>query len=252
MCDTNCNYKDERDRVFELLQEFDCLKDIIDKIKIDYKNKAFIGKITSLIADSNEFIYYGGPPKYKQKNEKTLVNGCYDILNNFKKPELEYSSHYNYWLKCRKENEEMPESIKSHCLCFHCIKNLCFIKSKITEKIYTIGIECINKFTISRRTCSKCSKPHRNSKDNYCNDCREDIKEIDKILERKKQEEIYNTRKEYKFNEDYICKFGKYKGEGFDIVFEDKKYIKWALSIFDINKKDNIYFLIKLYQDYIN
>lgn len=247
MCDNNC--QNEKNKILNILEKFECLNDIIDEIREDYNNKQFIGKITTLIANSNEFIYYGGPPKYKIESKSRIDN-----LNNFRK-EMDYSSHYNYWLKCKKEHEEMPNEINTHCLCFNCIKNLCFIKNIKTEKLYTIGIECINKFINNRRTCSICSKSHRNSKDNYCKDCRFDIKKLEeekkKEKERKKQEEIYNQIKEFNFRKDNICKFGKYKGEEFSIVFNDKSYIKWALKNLDMNDKNNLYYLIKLYYETI-
>lgn len=262
MCDNNCIEFKEREKVFNILKELSCLKSIIDDIEKTYMKKAYIGNITTLISDSNEFIYYGGPKKYKVVNTSRI-----DILDNKDNLQTEetYSAHYNYWLKCKQENEKMPESIKAHCLCFHCIKNLCFIKHIKTGKIYTIGIECINKFTNNRRTCDICNNPHRNSKDNHCKDCRIKIKDELKLKEEKEKIEIENQRRrdleiyyqkkrdkeqEYYFREGNICKFGKYKGEEFNIVFKDKSYIKWALKNFDIDNKNNLYYLLKLYKEW--
>lgn len=221
MCNDKCNNQYEREQIFEILTEFDCLKNLIDKIQLNYKTKSFIGKITTLIAKSNEFIYYGGPPKYIQLNEKKIINGNFDVLNNFKEPKLSpNNSHYNYWLKCKKPHEIMPSLIKSHCLCFHCIKNLCFIKNKKTNKLYTIGIECINKFINTRRTCETCFKPHKNSKDNYCKECRILIK--DKL-------KLGNT----------IIKFGKHYGKSIEfLINNDLGYVLWIIKQ-DKNKMFN-------------
>lgn len=258
MCDISCI--NERNEIYNILQEFTCLNDIIDEIKEDYNNKEFIGKITTLIAKSNEFIYYGGPPKYQQINEKIIVDGNYTVLNNFKKPEIIPNPHYNAWLNCKKENEKMPELIKSHCLCFHHIKNLCFIKNIKTEKIYTIGIECINKFTNNRRTCGICNNPHRNSKDNHCKDCRIKIKEELKLKKEEENKKKYDEKQKRQnemanfiyFKSYNICKFGKYNGEEFEIVFKDKSYIRWVLKNLDMDNKNNLYYLIKLYKERIS
>lgn len=261
MCDSECLKKDERVKILEILETFDFLKDIIDEIRETYTKKAYIGKITNFIADSNEFIYYGGPPKYRQIN--TSKSGD-NILYNFSSPERVYSSHYNYWLKCKLIGEEMPNMIKAHCLCFHCIKALCFIKNIKTGKIYTIGIECIKKFTNNNRQCEKCYAKHRNSKDNFCKKCRVEKAKLLKLKENLKKEilENVNMRVEIKRKKEYIIEnnkrleklkefekeenkrlkqlkkerlenklvnFGKYAEKTIKYLFDnDKKYVMWC------------------------
>ena len=245
MCDDTCLLQNERIEIFNILKEFKCLTSIIDDIEKNYTKKYYIGKITTLIAESGDFIYYGGPKLIEIKNE----NRENPLNSGFIESE-KYSRHYNFLKKIKKNDDILPTNMQKHCLCFHCIDNLCYIKNIHTNKIYTIGESCIHKFE-TKRLCEICNNSHNNRKDNYCNDCRIIIKKENKEEEKSKQINLHNKRKENEFNRNFICKFGKYTNCYYNEVFDDKNYIQWAYSELDMNKKNNMYFLIKLYQEWI-
>jgi len=263
MCNHDCDNNEQRYEIFEILKDFKCLDKIRNKIKEKYNAKSHFKEITSLISKEKEMIYYGGP--------QSCINE--DALNK----EYIHNKHSKYWLNIKDDNEVEPFNY-THCLCFHCIKNLCYIKNIKTKKIYVVGNECVNKFVdkdMQGRRCNICKTSHKNIKDNYCNECRKNIKdELKKEKEEKKraqEKEIseryyqeYLKKKEIEneneFRKGGICKFGKkHKGTLYvDIFNNDKGYIKWALDTYKTQqnelgyiKKDNIYYLLKLYQEFI-
>jgi len=79
--------------------------------------------------------------------------------------------HYNYFkLSC--PNDDLP-SLVFECICGHDIKENCYITNG--EEFLILGNCCIKKFLPSEnsgRTCEICKKPHRNTKDNRCKQCR--------------------------------------------------------------------------------
>jgi hypothetical protein len=78
--------------------------------------------------------------------------------------------HKNYFkLTC--PNDDIPELV-CKCVCGHNIVENCYITDG--ESIMILGNCCIKKFIKnSGRTCEECKNPHKNRKDNRCNDCRE-------------------------------------------------------------------------------
>ncbi len=211
MCNNNCDNNEQREDILEILKDFKCLDKIREEIERDYNIKSHFKQITNLISKDKEMIYYGGPMS------------CVD--EDAKNKEYISNRHYKYWINNKEEEEEEPFNY-THCLCFHCIKNLCYIKNIRTKKIYVVGNECINKFvdpTMQGRLCKRCKEKHKNHKDNYCNKCRIIIKEeikqakeeqerLYKIERNKKIEEEIKIRKE-KENKEHLYKIEKIKEE---------------------------------------
>lgn len=78
--------------------------------------------------------------------------------------------HKNYFkLAC--PDDDIPELVDK-CVCGHRIVENCYITDG--ENILILGNCCIKKFIKNcGRTCEECKKPHKNRKDNRCNDCRD-------------------------------------------------------------------------------
>lgn len=75
--------------------------------------------------------------------------------------------------------------IKKNCICKQSIKHLCFLHNKNYKdnkkpEYLLVGSCCITKFMPNglEKTCSKCGEIHQNRKDNFCNNCREELKDI--------------------------------------------------------------------------
>ena len=179
MCNRKCQKNYERDEILEILKDFKCLDKIREKIKEKYKKQSHLKEITNEISDNKEFIYYGGFPTEIVTNESRN-----DVLNSGCELQLDKKNrHYNYWLMVKKNDEELPKKTL-HCLCFQCITNPCIIKNIHTNKLYVVGSECINKFVPEEnrgRRCERCNIKHRNSKNNFCKDCRTIVKEEEKL-----------------------------------------------------------------------
>ena len=84
--------------------------------------------------------------------------------------------HLNYWdLHTRGQIESPPR--QDTCLCGHHIQEQCYIKHKDSGKILICGNCCIKRYIPAanrQRMCSVCKQPHKNKKNNLCNECRED------------------------------------------------------------------------------
>jgi hypothetical protein len=96
------------------------------------------------------------------------------------------------------------------------------------KEVLVIGQCCKNMFIVNRlKTCQTCKKSHRNRTNNYCNDCREEMKRRLKecICGRKKKENDEYCDKCY--IESQTCKCGKRKREGY----------KQCYSCYTINKQ---------------
>lgn len=84
--------------------------------------------------------------------------------------------HFRYW-KLRTKGEDPPPPT-NHCVCGHFIKENCYIENASDPsdiKLLILGNCCIKRFLpkqVSGRTCGSCRAPHRNRKDNFCNECR--------------------------------------------------------------------------------
>jgi hypothetical protein len=80
--------------------------------------------------------------------------------------------HWNYFKLCNTGSMKQPPHI-SQCVCYHEIVQNCYIVNKEKNKILVIGNCCIKRFMKnSGRTCEQCGNPHRNRKQNRCNDCK--------------------------------------------------------------------------------
>lgn len=115
---------------------------------------------------------------YSEGETRDLLT--FDIVT---KPPWKYcggnaGSHNNYFNQCLKTMRKhytrkyfaVPPH-KTHCLCEHRIEQNCFTTDG--TQILVWGNCCINQFVeMSSRTCATCDAPHKNRKNNYCNDCR--------------------------------------------------------------------------------
>jgi hypothetical protein len=80
--------------------------------------------------------------------------------------------HENYF-HMRFPNYEFPD-LTDECVCGHTIKENCYIAND-DEELLIIGNCCIKRFLPNEntgRTCEICKKPHKNRKNNRCNECR--------------------------------------------------------------------------------
>jgi len=229
--------------IFELLKNMNIkeLNEFFEKKDIkDERHLTKYKEITNIISKNSRFIFYGGADK---ENSHT----------NFK-----------YWKQIKDSNEVAPKNY-FHCLCMQCITNPHYIKDLNTGKLYIVGSECINKFVnedMQGRRCKICLVRHNNRKDAYCNDCRIIINKELKINKKKYEKVILEFKKEYIWFNNHLqyikCDFGKFKNckckSIFDLYHLKNKtiinYIKWAISVFDKNKKNDIYHFLKLFQEY--
>lgn len=267
-------FKIDEETVLKNLESFECLKEVMDDIKNDTFKKKHL--ITTIISESKEFISIGGAQIVNKENEEKYCR---------------HHNHLKL-IKKENPQIEIPQLTSRCLCFHHIthnryIKNIntgkiyvvgsCCINKFINEEL-------------QGRRCSQCNNRHRHSKDNLCKDCRDVIKKekkkaieaeklkraIQKKIEdeerweyiRAEQERVYQEdlknreiEKENEFRRDGICKFGKYKDTPYiDIFNNDKKYItNWALNTYKKNlnelgyiKKDNIYYLLKLYKEFIN
>tara|TARA_R100000750_G_scaffold57435_1_gene44450 strand:- start:574 stop:1215 length:642 start_codon:yes stop_codon:yes gene_type:complete len=115
----------------------------------------------------------------------------------------DYDHHLGYY-KLKFGDVNTPAK-SDRCICDHDIRRNNYLENKITQKLIVVGSCCIGKFIPkdkSGRTCAICREPHKNRKDNYCNDCRGGI-----------------------------LQFGKYKGISYRSVLDrDPSYCAWALE----------------------
>lgn len=101
----------------------------------------------------------------------------------------------HYW-----DDEPMPESC-SRCVCDqHGLRYNCFITDG--HQVVVVGRVCLKQFLprqakgMTSHLCEDCMKPHRNRKDNYCNECREKKQREEKEEEERKQKERYEAMRE--------------------------------------------------------
>jgi hypothetical protein len=105
-----------------------------------------------------------------------------EFINNFKYWGGNKGSHFNYWELVRASINRPPK--KNYCICDHYIQENCYVVDKRDKnKIVVVGNCCIKRFLKKEnqgRTCERCEKPHKNSKDNFCKECRKQNKEDEK------------------------------------------------------------------------
>ena len=84
--------------------------------------------------------------------------------------------HNRYFTNCF-PNKETPKLVEE-CLCEHPIQENCYISKDFQiDTILILCNCCIKRFIpASSRTCEVCQKSHRNTKTNYCNDCKDTYK----------------------------------------------------------------------------
>jgi len=198
------------------------------------------------------------------------------------------NTHYNYLLQLINDYPELKKSVNFDdinddsynffkCICGHNIKQRCFIIKKdkplTFDNFITIGNCCINVFYNAingknKRECSDCGAFHRNSKNNFCKDCRNFKNSVEKIKIHLNQE-IRNFKNkqrnqflhlEHLFNNSFHNKilFGKYKDKNIYDFLGDKNYSNWLYnqcvdSIFcQIHNKLDTGFKIFSYIEYID
>ena len=81
--------------------------------------------------------------------------------------------HLNVFHDKVRKTEALPE-VAHQCICTHDIVENCYIRNVITGQILVVGNCCIQRFLKidTSKKCSRCSAPHKNRKDNFCQDCR--------------------------------------------------------------------------------
>ena len=70
---------------------------------------------------------------------------------------------------------ELPPFTRN-CICGHDIEKNRFIYNTKTSELKVLGITCIERFISTERVCVNCEKSHKNRNDNYCKECRDEIK----------------------------------------------------------------------------
>jgi hypothetical protein len=138
--------------------------------------------------------------KYNINNGWKYGGGCRkkEYIHGLDEYNIVETSHSKYY-----ENHLRPEwakkgycsldyfpKHKDKCLCDHFIDENCFIYKERgnTISIRIIGNCCIKKFGLQGRRCQICDSLHKNTRDNYCNVCRDKIKKEEK---EKKRREMY-------------------------------------------------------------
>jgi hypothetical protein len=141
--------------------------------------------------------------KWREKIEYHLLHDYElevdEFIKNFKSCGGDKGSRLKYWNIATKKYE-IPPPHKNYCICDHYIQENCYVvdrrdKDKEKRKIVVLGNCCIKRFLppdSQGRTCERCEKPHRNSKDNFCKECRKRNKEEEKLksIEDEKLREI--------------------------------------------------------------
>jgi len=149
--------------------------------------------------------------------------GSNDLNNDFKR-------FHQYFPK-----QNLPPH-KSLCICGHDIIYNCYITNNFKRfdlnNILILGSCCIKKFIPEgkKKRCINCNESHQNRKDNFCNDCRIDLKEFIRVSE-------------------WEIKFGKHKGTIYkDIPLDYLQYLynKGCWDNTDYSSND----IIKKYIEY--
>jgi len=126
------------------------------------------------------------------------------------------------------------------CICKTKIKNLCFLHNKNYKnnnkpEFLLVGSCCITKFMPDglKKTCTNCGKIHQNRKNNFCNDCREILKEFIIVSEWEIKFGKYKETKYKDISLDYL-QFLYNKGwwDNADYYRNDiiKKYIEYRIN----------------------
>ena len=125
--------------------------------------------------------------------------------------------HYNYFMLAWRDHFRYQPyiAIQERCVCNTKIQQQCYIIQRDTKEVIIVGNCCIEKFQLKGRTCGICHAIHRNTSDNYCNDCRIKNKAEEKEKEIKKTQCIVEgcLRIKHRWNGKYMprCKCCWYK-----------------------------------------
>lgn len=135
----------------------------------------------------------------------------YRPMTEFRYVGGDHDSHANYWKLIFPDSPYPPHA--DFCICGHQIAHNCYIEHIEDEEVLIVGSCCIKKFMDKPgRTCEICRAPHKNRRDNYCNDCRVEHKIV---------------------TDNTIIKFGKYKGKTWtfgDVLTKDPPYCQWVMT----------------------
>jgi len=147
---------------------------------------------------------------------------------------LRWEALWNYYFP----NYSMPEPTEI-CVCGkkHLRYN-CYITDGNVETVIMTGRVCIQQFlpkladNMNAKHCDDCMKPHKNRKDNYCNDCRLQRKEEEKREEQEREEKRQEEEKERLAR---ICACGGRKEPEYPRCWNC--HTKWRSSMTEMEKK---------------
>ena len=111
---------------------------------------------------------------------------CAGFVKGLEKAGLDYEEVKKNWKYCGNDYSEIGAEIfdtffqnsaerpehEDYCICGVAIQKNCWITNG--EDIITIGADCQKTWLgmYTGKICAECRSPHKNKKDNYCNDCR--------------------------------------------------------------------------------
>jgi hypothetical protein len=123
----------------------------------------------SLLKEKKCGAYYNLYKRFQEGLARPPHNMKMEDLNNWKYCGGNSGSHYNYFKLCFPILPNIP--FEDFCVCGVSIHEQCYITDG--NKFIVVGNVCIKNFLEkSGRTCEECASPHRNSRDNFCNECR--------------------------------------------------------------------------------
>ncbi len=254
MSEIKLNYFDadklkKKNIVYEILKDFKCLDPIRDYIENNYQIKQNIPKITTILQEKENFIFYGAP-------------------DNSHLTKLSNTADHTMFLKLYNPNIDTIRSKDlTICLCMKCnLIHSIYIKNLNTNNIYIIGSKCKDKFIrpeLSGKRCTICFEPHNRRKGQViCKKCEKEEKKRLKEKEKKEKDEELKRIKELellkKIDEDNYKKFvfknsmwfGKYRFCRYEEVFKDINYMNWIIKTYNESedkKNHNFRYLVRLY-----
>ena len=133
-----------------------------------------------IIHIQNDWWFCGGKDGLPSEKEGTIKN------KTLREWELRWNTQF--------PTIEMP-IYEPKCICHqHGLRYNCYITDGV--RYLMLGRCCKDMFIRKRsKVCSRCNEPHRNKKDDYCNECRELNIEDEKALQLKKELDLQQEHK---------------------------------------------------------
>lgn len=148
--------------------------------------------------DIKDYVYVGGDGICK---DRYGANG--EIIEN-KDGKRKAVRDLEYFYVNFPTKEPLPH--RDYCICDTGFSRNVYVANQEREydSILVIGCCCVKKFmkTGMSKTCSRCSKPHMNRKDNHCKSCRVIMKQEE---ERKRKNVKIERQKKLTFRERGLC-----------------------------------------------